>query len=183
MDYLSRNQQYKDCRLQHIRTYYYSGEYTDNLIKKMEQAMKNQKEDKKVVLQQKIDKAKKSKGIQSDFFKIAKNYYFFEVRKKPLQFNYSQCNIIQKGVDVQIAVDLVEFAYKQMFDIVVLLSGDIDLLESVKTAKNLGKHVILFGDETVTSEEMKREADFFINMSRFSDEDLNKFSTIRTIKK
>jgi uncharacterized LabA/DUF88 family protein len=52
----------------------------------------------------------------------------------------------EKGVDVQIACDLVDFTHKDIYDIVVLLSGDVDLLEAVKIAKGMGKHVIIFGD-------------------------------------
>jgi len=87
--------------------------------------------------------------------------------------------IFQKGVDVQLAVDLVEFAYKNTFDIAVILSGDIDLIESVRTTKNLGKHVIIFGDESVTSIEMRREADMYINLGRFNTEQLNQISHIK----
>lgn len=178
LDYLSKNPQYVGHNLIHLRTYFYSGEYTDNLITRVESVLKKEKDDsvRKNMLKDKLENAKRNKKLQSDFFKIAKNYYFFEVRTKPLQFSPSKISIFQKGVDVQLAVDLVEFSYKNVFDIVVLLSGDIDLLESVKTAKRLGKHVIVFGDNSVMAEEMKKEADLFIDIRRFSDDQLDKIS-------
>ena len=169
--------------MQHIRTYYYTGEYTDNLISRMEQSYNKEKDSgRKEILKSKIEKAKKSREIQAEFLKIAKNYYFFEIRRKPLQFSPSTLNIFQKGVDVQLAVDLVEFAYKNAFDIAVILSGDIDLIESVRTTKNLGKHVIIFGDKSVTSVEMRGETDMFINLGKFSDEQLNEISHIKPNK-
>ncbi len=182
-DYLAKNSQYKGCPLTHIRTYFYSGEFTDNLITRIESSIKRENQKMKKSgrinkLNEMLESAKRNKKIQSDFFKLAKNYYFFEVRTKPLQFSPSKISVFQKGVDVQIAVDLVEFSYKNVFDIVVLLSGDIDLLESVRTAKNLGKHVIIFGDESVMAEEMKKEADLFINMRRFTDEQMNQITHI-----
>lgn len=141
---------------------------------------REKKQDIKDRLTEKIQKAKKSGQIQSEFLKRAKDYYFFEIRTKPLQFSPSSLKILQKGVDVQIAVDLVEFAFKDVFDIAVVLSGDIDLIESVRTVKNLGKHVIVFGDDSVTSEEMKREADLYINLGRFENKELDKISHIKT---
>lgn len=180
IDYLSNNLQYRGCTLTHLRTYFYSGEYTDHLIKRIENRIKKENnEEKKKLLGEKLNTAKRNKELQSDFLKLAKNYYFFEVRTKPLQFSPSKSSIFQKGVDVQIAVDLVEFSYKNVFDIVVLMSGDIDLLESIKTAKSLGKHVIILGDDSVTAEEMKREADLFVDIGRFTDEQFNKISHLR----
>ncbi len=179
LEYLSNNIQYKNCGLSHLRTYFYSGEYTENLLTRIESSIKKEKDElRKSKLNEKLESAKRNKAFQSDFLKLAKNYYFFEVRTKPLQFSPSKISIFQKGVDVQIAVDLVEFSYKKVFDIAVLLSGDIDLLESIKTAKSLGKHVLIFGDDSVVAEEMKREADLFIDIGRFTNEQLDKISHI-----
>jgi uncharacterized protein (TIGR00288 family) len=86
--------------------------------------------------------------------------------------------VLQKGVDVQLAVDLVDFTHKDMFDIAVIFSGDIDLLESIKTAKGMGKQIIIMGNSSVTAEEMKRQADLFIDVGRFDEEQLNKFTHI-----
>lgn len=180
IEYLKNNLQYKGCNLYHLRTYYYTGRFTENLISRMEKAFLNEKEEsKKAQLKIVIEKAKKSKKIQTEFLKLARDYYFFEIRDKPLQFSPSTFKIFQKGVDVQLAVDLVEFAYKNTFDIAVILSGDIDLIESVRTTKNLGKHVIIFGDESVTSVEMRRDADMFINLGRLDDAQLDKISHIK----
>lgn len=180
MDYLKNNLQYKECDLHHLRTYYYTGKFTENVITRIEKTTEKEKDSsKKKILENMIKKAKKSKKIQTEFLKLARDYYYFEIRDKPLQFSPSTFKVFQKGVDVQIAVDLVEFAYKNTFDIAVLLSGDIDLIESVRTTKNLGKHVIIFGDESVTSIEMRREADMYINLRRFDDSQLDKISHIK----
>lgn len=177
LEYLKKNKQYSQEKLTHLRTYFYTGEYTDKLIDKIEKYLEKNPE-KKDIVENLLEKSKKEQEKQTIFFNYAKNYYFFEVKKKPLQFSYSDIKIIQKGVDVQIAVDLVDFTHKDVYDICVLLSGDIDLLESVKTAKELGKHIIIFGDSSVTAEEMKRNADFFIDIGRLKEEELNKFTHI-----
>ena len=182
LDYLRKNLQYKNCQLTHLRTYFYTGEYTDNLIKKIEKYLENNPEETGAV-KSLLDECNKQKEIQKGFFNIAKGYYFFEIRAKPLQFSYSDTKVFQKGVDVQLAVDLVDFSHKETYDICVLLSGDIDLLESVKTAKNMGKQIIIFGDDSVTAEEMKRYADMFIDIGRFDNEQLNKFTHMPINKK
>lgn len=180
MNYLKNNVQYKEHGLQHVRTYFYTGEFTDKLIEKIEYFTKNISDKEIASL---LSKAKKDKKKQANFFKIAKNYYFFEVRTKPLQFSTYDKKIIQKGVDVQLAVDLVDFTHKNIFDIAVILSGDIDLLESVKTAKGMGKQIIIFGENNSISEEMKKYADYFIDIERFTDEQLNQFSHVSQYKK
>lgn len=177
MNYLSSNLQYKDHKLSHVRTYFYTGEYTDKLIDKIERHLEKSPEEKDII-QNLLNKCLKDQKKQVNFFNIAKNYYFFEIRTKPLQFSYSDVKVFQKGVDVQLAVDLVDFAHKNVYDLCVLLSGDIDLLESVKTAKAMGKQILILGNSSVTAEEMKREADLFIDVGRFSEEQLNKFTHI-----
>jgi len=181
LDYLKKNIQYKDCNLNHIRTYFYTGEFTDKLIQKVEKYLGDNPESVKV--KELIEKSKKDKEKQENFFKIAKNYYYFEIRTKPLQFSYADEKIFQKGVDVQLAVDLVDLAHKNVYDVAVLLSGDIDLLESITNAKSMGKQIIVFGDESVTAEEIKRYSDIFIDIRRFDKEQLNKFTHLLEIKK
>lgn len=181
MKYLGANFQYTQAFLHHVRTYFYTGEFTDNLIKKIEKfaaGVVNKEEIEKM-----LTKAKKDYEKQSMFFRLAKNYYFFEIKTKPLQFSPSERKIAQKGVDVQLAVDLVDFSHKDVFDIAVVLSGDIDLLESIKTVKNMGKQVIIFGENETTADEMKKYADLFVDIGRFTTEQLNAFSHIPQIKR
>lgn len=50
---------------------------------------------------------------------------------------------LEKGVDVQIALDLAVGAIEDHFDIALLISGDGDLANAVQIAKHFGKRVIL----------------------------------------
>jgi|SRR3989344_3107177 len=179
VQYLRNNSQYRECELKHLRTYFYTGEFTDKLIDKIQRTLDKSNKNKETI-EKILEKAKRGREKQTKFFKIAKDYYFFEIRSKPLQFSQSDLKILQKGVDVQLATDLVDFTHKNIFDIVVILSGDIDLLESIKIAKNYGKQVIIFGNEEVTAEEMKKYADLFINVNRFTNEQLDKFTHVYT---
>ncbi len=51
----------------------------------------------------------------------------------------------EKGVDVQIVVDMVKGAIKGTFDVVYLISSDAGLLPAIETAKDEGKRVIYVG--------------------------------------
>jgi len=49
----------------------------------------------------------------------------------------------QKGVDTLIALDLVRLAQTKAYDTAVLIAGDRDLAEAVRTAQDAGRHVII----------------------------------------
>lgn len=51
----------------------------------------------------------------------------------------------EKGVDVQLAVDLLVGAYENYFDTAVVVSSDTDLIPAIRKAKQLGKTVEYIG--------------------------------------
>lgn len=51
----------------------------------------------------------------------------------------------EKGVDVQIAVDLLKGAYKNLYDLAYLVSSDSDLLPAITEAQSAGKTVMYVG--------------------------------------
>lgn len=48
---------------------------------------------------------------------------------------------VEKGVDVSLAVDMLELAYRNAYDTAILVSGDGDFARVAKAVKALGKHV------------------------------------------
>lgn len=178
LNYLSQNSQYKDKILSHIRTYLYTGEYTDALFKRIKNEIKNSNDSEKKKIEKLLEDSKKKEEGQKKFLTKSATFNFFEVRKKPLQFTGQSKKVFQKGVDVQLAVDLVSNAYLNTYDIAVLFSGDIDLLESLKLIKNLGKHIIIFSHYKNVAKEMVRESDLLIDLQHIDDFNLNKFSHI-----
>lgn len=48
---------------------------------------------------------------------------------------------VEKGVDVKLAVDLVVSAYKDLFDVAILLSNDADFIPAIQEATSLNKEV------------------------------------------
>lgn len=175
-DYLSNNQQYENEKMVHIRTYFYTGEYTESLIWKLSNTLEHLDTDKKEEFKKYIEETKQKREKQRELFNTLNKYYFFEVRKKPLQFSRFSKRIFQKGIDVQIAVDLVSNAYIDNYDIAVLFSGDIDLLESLKTIKSLGKNVIILSHKRNIAKEMIKQADFYIDIRKLHDDVLDLFT-------
>lgn len=148
-----------------IRAYAYTGVYTDNLISRLKQ---------KVAPPKVLTRAQEQYKKQKEIFSL--NSKFLEFRTKPLKYEWG--SVFQKGVDVQLAVDLVSHAHMGNFDVAVLCSGDLDLLESMRAVKNLGKKVIMMSHSENVAYKMAKEADSFINLENLSMEDLDTFSKI-----
>jgi len=147
-----------------IRTYAYTGEFTQSLLKKI-----NNEEE--------IIKYRTRMEAQERFFDKIKGFNYFELKTLPLK--YEDGKLFQKGIDVQMAVDLVYHAFSNNFDVVVLCSGDIDLKEAISLVKKLGKKVIIMSHRKLASKEIVKEADLFINIEELTDEQLNEFSRIK----
>lgn len=62
----------------------------------------------------------------------------------------------EKGVDVQIAVDIVRGAIKNEYDICYLVSSDTDLLPAIQTAKEEGKKIVYVGFENFISRALSK---------------------------
>ena len=165
--YLSKNKQYKNQNLFHVRTYVYTGEYTDQLLQRIKKSGRKEL----------LEETERRKYGQKEFFFKANLYPFVEIRKKPLQFVNSK-GIFQKGVDVELAVDLVSNAFNNTYDTAVLFSGDVDLIESLKLVKNLGKQVIVFSHKKQMSRGLLKEVDYYIDFQKLEDDFLNEFTHI-----
>ena len=161
-----------------IRAYAYTGEYTEQLINKIQKDLEKAKrsgDNKKArELEKLLEKTKKRFKAQRNLLDKLSKFNFFELRTYPLK--YSKGQIFQKGVDVQLAVDLVSHAFRNNFDVAVVCSGDIDLLESLKIVKSLGKTVVLMSHPKITAKALRKEADFYIDMNLLSDKDLDKIT-------
>ena len=48
---------------------------------------------------------------------------------------------MEKGVDIRIAVDMLQFAQRGVYDTAILVTGDGDFAYAVKAVKDLGKDV------------------------------------------
>lgn len=72
----------------------------------------------------------------------------------------------EKGIDVQLATDMLTHNYKNNYDVAILVAGDSDFAGAVQAVKDNGKHaeVALFGKQG-TSRPLRNVADRVINMN------------------
>jgi len=48
---------------------------------------------------------------------------------------------VEKGIDIMLATDLLHFAWNNLYDVAVLVSGDADFAYALQAVKNMGKHI------------------------------------------
>ncbi len=73
----------------------------------------------------------------------------------------------EKGIDVQLATDLLTHSFKNNYDVAILVAGDNDFVGAIQAVKDNGKHVevALFGKQG-TSKELRSTADRVITLNR-----------------
>jgi len=76
---------------------------------------------------------------QQDFLNALKETPYLEVRLGTTKL--SQGVTVEKGIDVMLATDLLHFAWNNLYDVAVLVSGDSDYAYALQAVKNMGKHV------------------------------------------
>jgi len=71
----------------------------------------------------------------------------------------------EKGVDAQLATDMVFFAARNLYEVAILVSGDGDFVHTVQAVKDLGKHVENAYYREGHSRELQRKCDKFIELT------------------
>lgn len=90
----------------------------------------------------KFDNDKKSKILYSGQQSLFLNPRAQNIDIKLGYILFSDTKYHEKGVDVQIAVDIVMGAIKNEYDVCYLISSDTDLLPAIKDATAEGKKVV-----------------------------------------
>lgn len=62
---------------------------------------------------------------------------------------------IEKGVDVQIATDILVGAYENLYDVAYLVSSDSDLLPAILKARGRGKEIVYVGFRHAPSQALR----------------------------
>ncbi|MCL2679149.1 MAG: NYN domain-containing protein [Dehalococcoidia bacterium] len=99
---------------------------------------------------------------QEKYFQIVASIPYTELRLGRLVYTNAWPNSppFEKGVDVQLATDMITHAYKNNYDVAILVAGDNDYVGAMQAVKDNGKHVevALFGQER-TSRQLRDVAD------------------------
>ncbi|HNW95023.1 MAG TPA: NYN domain-containing protein [Anaerolineaceae bacterium] len=94
---------------------------------------------------------------QMKFLEALRRTPYFEVVLGRLVLHNS--SYIEKGVDVAIAVDMLDL--QSTYETAVLISGDSDFCRAVQVVKRGGKHVENATTRTISSRELQQACDVF----------------------
>ena len=100
---------------------------------------------------------------QQRFFDAVRRVPYFDVRLGRLVRRGS--NIIEKGIDVRIAVDMLTMAHDDVYDVAVLVSGDADYVHAVAAVKGTGKQVEVACFKSSRSDQLMQQADRVIDLN------------------
>jgi uncharacterized LabA/DUF88 family protein len=107
---------------------------------------------------------------QQEFLDILLKTPYLEVRLGGTKL--SQGVTVEKGVDIMLATDLVDFAWKDYYDTAILVSGDSDFAYAMQTVKNMGKYIELAYFESGVSKDLLNLADNQVQLDRAFFQDL-----------
>lgn len=94
---------------------------------------------------------------QQEFLDTLRNTPYLEVRLGRTKLQ--QGIPVEKGVDIMLATDLLQYGWKGLYDVAILVSGDADFAYALQTAKNMGKHVEVAYFESNISRDLLEVAD------------------------
>lgn len=75
-------------------------------------------------------------------------------------------NIVQKGVDMRIGIDIANLAFRRLVDQIVLITGDSDFIPAAKLARREGIDLILDPMGRNISDELRRHVDGIQSIQR-----------------
>ena len=103
---------------------------------------------------------------QEKFFSGVEAIPYTELRLGRLVYNnWPGTPPYEKGVDIQLATDMITHSFKNNYDVAILVAGDNDFVGALQAVKDNGKHVevALFGKER-TSMQLRNVADKVITI-------------------
>lgn len=104
---------------------------------------------------------------QQTFFASVNAIPYCELRLGRLVYhNWPNSPPYEKGVDIQLATDMLTHGFKDNYDVAVLVAGDNDFVGALQAVKDNGKHVevALFGKER-TSYRLRMVSDKVITIN------------------
>jgi len=94
---------------------------------------------------------------QAEFLTILRNVAYLEVRLGGMKL--SQGVTVEKGVDVMLATDILQFAWDDAYDVAIMVSGDGDFCYVLQAIKNRGKHLEIAYFEANAAKDLLEMAD------------------------
>ncbi len=94
---------------------------------------------------------------QQEFLDILRKTPYLEVRLGSTKM--AQGGPVEKGIDIMLATDMLHFAWRDLYDVAVLVSGDSDFAYALQAVKNIGKYVEVAYFERSISKDLLDVAD------------------------
>jgi uncharacterized LabA/DUF88 family protein len=106
---------------------------------------------------------------QQEFLEILRKTPYLEVRLGSTKV--SGGIPVEKGVDIMLATDVLNFAWNNFYDIAIIVSGDADFAYALQAVKNMGKHIEVAYFERGVSKDLLDVADnlYLLNQAFFKD--------------
>jgi len=95
---------------------------------------------------------------QQDFLDVLRRTPYLEVRLGTTKM--AQGGPVERGIDIMLATDMLRFAWDNLYDVAVLVSGDSDFAYALQTVKDFGKYVEIAYFERNTSKNLLDIADY-----------------------
>lgn len=117
------------------------------------------------------DQSQRPEGYheQQEFLDVLHNMPYLEVRLGSTKL--AQGIPVEKGIDIMLATDLLHFAWTDLYDVAILVSGDGDFTYALQAVKNIGKHIEVAYFESGISKDLLEVADNrqMLNRAFFKD--------------
>lgn len=94
---------------------------------------------------------------QGKFLATLHNTPYLEVRLGTSKYRGDV--LVEKGIDIMIATDILLFAWRDLYDSAILVSGDGDFAYALQAVKNFGKHTEVVSFPGNLSYELSQTAD------------------------
>jgi len=73
---------------------------------------------------------------------------------------------VEKGVDISLAVDMIDLAFQNVYDTGILITGDGDMAKAIEVAQHHGKHIEVACMRSMLSNNLSHVCDKFICLDR-----------------
>lgn len=99
---------------------------------------------------------------QQKFFDSLKRVPYLDLRLGRLERRGG--TVVEKGIDVKVATDMLWQAHNNVYDTAILVSGDADYVPAVEAVKAIGKHVEVAFVASGRSQALQQTADRFVSI-------------------
>lgn len=103
-----------------------------------------------------------------DFYNLLRMEGGYRVTSKPTRERGNSRR--EKGVDIQLATELIAQGFNDSYEVAILVSGDADYLRAIKYVQDQGKRVVGVQFNSNTAGDLKGSVDEHIDLSEHAEE-------------